>query len=148
MRASHPEDAARLLGAARALQDRGGANPWSTELDRNALALEQTRAALGDVAFERAFRDGYRMPIGDAVEIALTLVGSETSAGMSEAELAELLTPRELEVLRLIAAGHTDREIGEELDISPRTASKHVANILGKLDVPTRAAATALVKSC
>ncbi|TXG86749.1 MAG: hypothetical protein E6R14_02455 [Thermomicrobiales bacterium] len=145
---SHPEDAARLLGAARALQDRGGANPWSTELDRNALALEQTRAALGDVAFERAFRDGYRMHVEDAVEIARSLIRSEAALGVFAAEVAELLTPRELEVLRLIAAGHTDREIGEELDISPRTASKHVANILGKLDVPTRAAAAALVKSC
>jgi DNA-binding NarL/FixJ family response regulator len=48
------------------------------------------------------------------------------------------LTPRELEVLGLLVAGRSDREIGEALFISPRTASKHVASILAKLDVGTR----------
>ena len=42
------------------------------------------------------------------------------------------LTQREAEVLRLIAAGRTDREIGEELVISVRTVTTHVGNILNK----------------
>ena len=55
------------------------------------------------------------------------------------------LTARELEVLRLVAAGHSNREIAAELFISPRTASVHVSNILAKLNVASRgeAAATA-----
>ncbi|MET9484102.1 AAA family ATPase [Streptomyces sp. NPDC006638] len=55
------------------------------------------------------------------------------------------LTPREQDVLRLVAAGHTNRRIAEELYISPKTASVHVSNILGKLGVSgrTEAAATA-----
>jgi DNA-binding NarL/FixJ family response regulator len=52
---------------------------------------------------------------------------------------------RELEVLRLVAAGLGNREIAAELFISPKTASVHVSNILGKLGVASRgeAAATA-----
>jgi len=55
------------------------------------------------------------------------------------------LTPRELEVLRLVAQGRTNREIAEVLFISAKTVSVHVSNILAKLQVPTRgeAAATA-----
>ena len=53
------------------------------------------------------------------------------------------LTARELEVLRLIAAGHTNKAIAEALCLSGRTIDRHVSNILGKLDVPSRAAATA-----
>jgi DNA-binding NarL/FixJ family response regulator len=49
------------------------------------------------------------------------------------------LTPRELEVIRLIAGGLSDREIGAQLFISTRTASTHVANILTKLGLRARA---------
>jgi DNA-binding CsgD family transcriptional regulator len=52
------------------------------------------------------------------------------------------LTARELEVLRLLAAGHSNREVGESLFISPTTAARHVANIYSKLGVASRAAAT------
>jgi len=53
------------------------------------------------------------------------------------------LTPRELEVLALLAGGLTNREIGAELFISNKTASVHVSRILTKLSVPNRAAAAA-----
>ena len=53
------------------------------------------------------------------------------------------LTQREIEVLRLVAAGKTDREIGEELSISVSTASTHVRNILNKTNVANRTEATA-----
>jgi DNA-binding CsgD family transcriptional regulator len=52
------------------------------------------------------------------------------------------LTPRELEVLKLVALGMTDAAIGEALFISPRTASQHLRSIYAKLGVPSRAAAT------
>jgi DNA-binding CsgD family transcriptional regulator len=53
------------------------------------------------------------------------------------------LTARELQVIRLIAAGRTNRAIAAELDISERTVDRHVSNILTKLDLPSRSAATA-----
>jgi non-specific serine/threonine protein kinase len=52
-----------------------------------------------------------------------------------------ILSPRELEVLRLMAEGLSSREIGDRLFISPRTATTHVANIFAKLDVDSRASA-------
>jgi DNA-binding CsgD family transcriptional regulator len=53
------------------------------------------------------------------------------------------LTPRELEVLRLVAAGLTNRAIATKLVVSDRTVDRHVSNILTKLRLPSRAAATA-----
>jgi DNA-binding CsgD family transcriptional regulator len=61
---------------------------------------------------------------------------------------ARLLTPfrltaRELEVLQLVAAGRTNREIAAALSVTQRTAATHVTHILGKLDVESRVEATA-----
>ena len=53
------------------------------------------------------------------------------------------LTPREREVLYLLATGQTDRKIVESLTISPRTVNRHMSNIFVKLEVPSRAAAAA-----
>jgi DNA-binding NarL/FixJ family response regulator len=53
------------------------------------------------------------------------------------------LTERECEVLRLIAAGHTNKEIAETLVLSGKTVSRHLSNIFAKINVSTRAAATA-----
>jgi ATP/maltotriose-dependent transcriptional regulator MalT len=52
------------------------------------------------------------------------------------------LTPRELEVLRLLASGATNRSIAEKLVLSERTVDRHVSNIFAKLGVTTRSAAT------
>jgi DNA-binding CsgD family transcriptional regulator len=54
------------------------------------------------------------------------------------------LTPRELEVLRLLADGMSDREIAAALFLSPRTVGWRVNHLLTKLDVPSRAAAAAM----
>jgi len=53
------------------------------------------------------------------------------------------LSPRELEVLRLLAAGKSNREIAGVLVISEHTVARHVQNIFGKLRISSRAAATA-----
>ena len=53
------------------------------------------------------------------------------------------LTARELEVLRLVAAGETNKAIAAELVLSERTVDRHVSNILTKLGASSRAAATA-----
>ncbi|MGI6376919.1 MAG: response regulator [Anaerolineae bacterium] len=50
----------------------------------------------------------------------------------------ESLTERELEVLRLAALGHSNREIADQLYVSPRTVQSHMANIFGKLSVGSR----------
>jgi DNA-binding CsgD family transcriptional regulator/tetratricopeptide (TPR) repeat protein len=62
--------------------------------------------------------------------------GADGGAGLG-------LTERELEVLRLVAAGRSNREIAAELFISPKTASVHVSNILGKLGAASRGEAAA-----
>ncbi len=56
------------------------------------------------------------------------------------------LTPREAEVLALVAAGQTNRQIGERLYVSEKTASVHVSNILRKLGVSTRVDAAAVAQ--
>ncbi|WP_426322722.1 LuxR C-terminal-related transcriptional regulator [Microbacterium sp. E-13] len=53
------------------------------------------------------------------------------------------LTPRELEVLRLVSTGLTNRAVGAKLSLSEKTVARHLANIFGKLGLSTRAAATA-----
>jgi DNA-binding NarL/FixJ family response regulator len=63
--------------------------------------------------------------------------GSRPGAGGAQ------LTGREVEVLRLLAAGRTNREIAGELVISERTVDRHVSNVFSKLDVQSRSAATA-----
>jgi DNA-binding NarL/FixJ family response regulator len=66
----------------------------------------------------------------------------DTLLGMRSDE-ARGLTARELQVLRLIATGKTNKQIANELHLSGKTVDRHVSNIFNKLDVPTRAAATA-----
>jgi DNA-binding NarL/FixJ family response regulator len=53
------------------------------------------------------------------------------------------LTPRELQVLRLLAAGRSNKAIAAELVLSKRTVDRHVSNIFDKCRVSSRAAATA-----
>ncbi len=63
--------------------------------------------------------------------------------GTARADRAGPLTARELEVLRLVAAGKSNRDIAEALTISPHTVGRHLQNIFMKLDLSSRAAATA-----
>ena len=94
--------------------------------DDDGAALE-LRAALA--VFERlgAARD--------LAEVAALLGGP--------ASLPDGLTPREAEVLRLVASGKTNRDIAVELVISEHTVGRHLQNLYGKLGVSSRAAATA-----
>jgi DNA-binding NarL/FixJ family response regulator len=69
-------------------------------------------------------------------------LASGKPAGAQEA--VEGLTERELDVLRLAAKGHTNRAIGQKLNISDRTVQGHLANIFGKLNVNTRTEAVLL----
>ncbi len=139
------DSAARLLGSATALREAVGvARLLHHEQYRRALAA--TRAGIDEPAFAAAWNDGASRPIEESIAEAMT-VAPETVAPTpvppGRQALESGLTTRELEVLRLVAAGRTDREIGEALFISHRTAMRHVANIYTKLGVGTRAAATA-----
>jgi LuxR family maltose regulon positive regulatory protein len=69
-----------------------------------------------------------------------------TPSGSSRA-LLEPLTDRELEVLQLVAAGLTNREIAGRISISPETVKKHTGNIYGKLGARTRTEAVAIARA-
>ncbi len=121
----------------------------------------------GQAELGRANRDAARVSLADAATVAEDLGGAWLSAEVSGvATRARLsldgprsesrdaagepdetpfgLTPRELQVLELVASGATNREIGERLFMAEKTASVHVSRILGKLDVRGRTEAAAV----
>jgi DNA-binding NarL/FixJ family response regulator len=70
---------------------------------------------------------------------------SKLGATVLGASRAQELTPRQHEVVALIASGHSDKEIATALGIATATAQKHVTNVLHRLNVPNRAAAAVAV---
>lgn len=94
----------------------------------------------------RGLRDGdLAMPRRIAARTIQDLVAGMGGRGVEHgAPGLDSLSPREEEILRLLAEGMTDREIGEGLTISTRTVESHVSNILRKLDARNRAAAARL----
>jgi ATP/maltotriose-dependent transcriptional regulator MalT len=79
---------------------------------------------------------------------ALLSLGAESmtdlsAPGTEPPDFARPLTPREREVLTLVARGLSDREIAAELGLSEHTIHRHIANVLTKLALPSRAAAVA-----
>jgi DNA-binding NarL/FixJ family response regulator len=73
-----------------------------------------------------------------AAEVVLGRLRTVPPEQQAEPSALEQLSPRELDVLRLIASGMENAEIADELGISPRTAKNHVSNILAKLGLPSR----------
>jgi DNA-binding CsgD family transcriptional regulator len=117
----------RLAEALLAVGDRAG-------------ATEQAQAA-----HEVAVRLG-AVPLRSAVE-DLARRGRLDVAGVRTPPLSAVMTPREAEVLRLLARGRTNRQIGAELYISEKTASVHVSNILAKLGANGRTEAVAIASA-
>lgn len=76
-------------------------------------------------------------------DLGVSVDARSSQPGMSEAALPAGLTEREAEVLRLVAAGRTNKEIAAALLLSHHTIARHVANIFTKIGASTRAAATA-----
>jgi predicted ATPase/DNA-binding CsgD family transcriptional regulator len=135
--------AARLLGAAEGLRSEIAA-PEPRQHDRYDRAITQARSALGDDAFAAAKKTGMETPLPEIVAGILNGEGPDTGRAASPDQAKRSgLTSREIEVLRLIRDGLSNREIGERLFVSERTAQTHVQHILDKLDVGTRAEAAA-----
>jgi predicted ATPase/DNA-binding CsgD family transcriptional regulator len=140
-----PEAAARLLGAIAALRaaaEMPAPRMNQTEDERTLAAI---RAALGEAAFEEAWQAGADLPLEAAIAEADALLEAvveepEPSASITTAA-CNGLTQRELEVLRLLVEGLSDKEIAEALGIRRNTASKHVEVIRSKLGVSSRTAA-------
>jgi len=102
------------------------------------------RRALDDGALGYLFKDAAHLELVEAVRAAAAgdrYLPAAVSAGLSrdpEKRANEALSPRETDVLRLMALGHTNREIGEQLDLSVRTVETHRAHIQQKLGLATR----------
>ncbi|MFF3083608.1 AAA family ATPase [Streptomyces nojiriensis] len=117
-----------------------------------AAGEREPAAALLREAYATAGRIGARTLREDLALLArrarlpLTDTDSAAAPPVPQADPVEALglTSRERDVLRLVAAGSTNRKIAEELFISPKTASVHVSNILAKLGVTGRGEAAAL----
>jgi DNA-binding NarL/FixJ family response regulator len=110
------EEAGSLLESARAVAERLGMRPLLGEIDSLARRARLRMAAAA---------------------------GSDDEAAANGAVAGLGLTPRELEVLQLVAEGCTNREIGERLFMSEKTASVHVSRIIAKLGAANRTEAAA-----
>lgn len=147
--------AARLLGAAAAQRDEDQLllkPSIQTELDR---VTARVRDAMGETRFAAAWAAGRELQLEAAAVEAVAILADDWRPGRVDATDAASrtaraaspgahLTRREWQVLRLLAAGQSDKEIAAELFISPRTASTHVSAVIAKLGVTSRTAAVAL----
>ena len=95
------------------------------------------------VAAHRTARRLRARPLMERVTASLTALGERPDRRLGRRAVAQAansgLTRREVEVVRLVAMGHTNREIARDLFLSPRTVEMHVGSILLKLDCRSRA---------
>ena len=135
--------AATLTGAFEALNADGGVMSDPPATAGHARTLATVRRALSGDEAAGLLAAGRSLPLETALEVALGItvpVGRPPgSAYLSDSRL----TPRELDVLRLVAEGRSNAQIADALFVGVRTVRAHVSNILAKLDVPTRTAAAA-----
>jgi DNA-binding NarL/FixJ family response regulator len=116
---------------------------------RDALASAQQRVVrIADRIIDEALRTDFlsRSPIARSVVVAAEQVGLKTAmvAALNRpADEPDILTRREVEVLRQVAAGLPNREIADQLFISEKTVARHLTNIFTKLDVESRTQAAA-----
>jgi DNA-binding NarL/FixJ family response regulator len=108
----------------------GAAGYLTKDMDPDALLRAVRGLLLGDLAMPRRLAATTMRELADA---------ARRRPGERRIEGVSTLTLREEEILRMLADGLTDREIGEALSISTRTVESHVGNILRKLDARNRA---------
>jgi predicted ATPase/DNA-binding CsgD family transcriptional regulator len=148
-RRGHWVHAAQLWGAAESLRTDLGATVAASSRAVRAASIDAVRHVLGNTAFDEAWAEGREtVRSGTTADLlAGTSATNEATPPSTPAghtgEPAAALTRRERDVLRLLAEGRSNQEIGAELFISPHTAAKHVANILAKLELDSRTAAAA-----
>jgi DNA-binding CsgD family transcriptional regulator len=128
------EEAARLLGAAAAGRERLGTVRVPSEPKFWATLDMRTREFLGDEAYERAYAGGAAMEMDEAVAYARRARGERKRPSHGW----ESLTPTELDVVRHIADGLTNRQIGERMFISRGTVKVHLSHIFAKLGISSR----------
>jgi predicted ATPase/DNA-binding NarL/FixJ family response regulator len=146
------ERAARLFGAVEALTEASGIAMRLADRAASERLLATVRAHLNEATFAATWAAGKTLPpeaaLADeptqALEEALAPVATDDHVDeVTEAERAIFpgLTPRECDVLTLLAAGQSDSGIAAALAISERTAGNHVQHIMHKLGVKSRTAA-------
>ncbi len=121
------------------------------ELARSRVRLGAVLRAAGDTAAARATLDLARATAhrlrAEPLLAELRGLGSPTGSGRGRHDRREQdLTPREVEILALVAEGRSNAEIGRRLFISAKTVSVHVSNILAKLGVGGRTEAAAVAR--
>jgi predicted ATPase/DNA-binding CsgD family transcriptional regulator len=137
------ELAVRLLGATTALLSKSNQVLVPIyQLDyEHSMSAAQT--ALDVATFDQAWTEGQALSLEQAVVEALELA---TKAELTTVNIGSTppagLTPREVEVLRLVAQGLTNFKVASELVISPRTVNTHLSNIYRKLNTSSREVAT------
>jgi DNA-binding CsgD family transcriptional regulator/tetratricopeptide (TPR) repeat protein len=144
--------ATKLYGLIDALRDELGSPRREPEQPGFEASMANLRTALGAATFDEAMAAGARLTPTEFVTMVAALPRPLTpvSAPTREKPLVQIepdrqrLSDRELDVLRLVAAGCSNREIADALFISPRTASTHVEHILSKLSANSRSAAVAV----
>jgi DNA-binding CsgD family transcriptional regulator len=141
--AGRSDHAARHLDAALRLAEACQA-PYERAL--TLIALANLRAATGAAEDARALLDEAQAicaPLGARPALArIAAIQSRLAATPAAPAYPAGLSPREVEVLRLVAQGWTDRQVADHLFLSPRTINQHLRSIYNKLGVSTRAAAT------
>ncbi|MGH2617058.1 MAG: helix-turn-helix domain-containing protein [Thermomicrobiales bacterium] len=134
--------AACIFGATGVLRDAVGVPYSPSDLAYFAPTMAALQTTLGDDGFADASARGRELSRDEALAEAVAIArGAEADAPSLE---PSCLTRREREVLRLVVEGLSDKEIGAALTISAQTVTKHVGNVLRKLDVPSRTAAATL----
>jgi predicted ATPase/DNA-binding CsgD family transcriptional regulator len=136
-----PGEAARVWGTAEALREAIGAP--MPPVDRNSYEqmVDLARAQLEEQAFRALWTQG-RSTTPEQVLNLQESVPTPASAKAPTTPYSEKLTPRETEVLRLLAQGLTNPQIANQLIISLPTVNTHVGSVFNKLGVNTRSAAT------
>jgi DNA-binding CsgD family transcriptional regulator len=147
--------AVQLAGAAAALRDAIGVPLPLRERAAHGRTLATLRARLDAETFERTWAEGQALSLEQVAAVATALHAVEVTppldASASDNPTPQIapstthtygLTPREIEVLRLLTQGLTYAQIAEALVISPRTVDAHVRAIFSKLDVRSRTSAT------
>jgi predicted ATPase/DNA-binding CsgD family transcriptional regulator len=144
--------AAKLFGAAEALIEAEATGFGLLPLESAMLEpyRASARSRLGEAGWDEALAEGRTMTMEAAIGYALSEEGPSTAtpSTTSEEPLSftpdhpARLTPREIEVLGLVAVGMTNAQVAKELFVSPRTVETHLTSIYHKLGVSSRAAAT------